>query len=275
MAYELDGEQLLGKIHERVAHTDRRIRGGRKMRIFMFLFFSLFVPYFLTLFILFEAVKLVSTNTGKRLLAWLVRHYFKWYFAMRGVHDYQFKPVPTPPQPSLILTNRIDGFLPIYVYSQFKSPVIIPLKEYMYSFRASILLPFKFMGRCFKHISYPDQELPKAYSRIEEMLEAGHSVVVNINQGNSDPQFNNTFKIHSLTETLLRKDIPTYFLHVAGWESYKESSFLKPMLASTRWKSKEDLFEHVDSENTLQVISEIAEYFAFRYVHRIQSDKIS
>jgi len=235
----------------------------QSMRMFSYLY-----PYLLILYLLVQASRLISRSLSDRLTVYFLKHYANLYFSYRGIHSLYGEDFNTKlDKPSLIFTTRHHIFSSFYAFKMFKTPVIIPLHESFYRSRLVPYIPFPTMGSLFKKISYPDQHITYNVDRIKSILEAGHSVVVYINESYTDEVHYNMLYVGKEVFDLLKLDVPTYFLCAGDMHQYAISTISTPLLVTLALKEKNDLFNDIETKDDQHMAARICEFFLMRYIN--------
>jgi hypothetical protein len=245
------------------------IEGLKKMksrRVYSHLLFSLLTPFFYVILLFIFILGMLSSSFKKSMLAKYIRTYLKWYFTLKGITSVCVEPIPESfESPTLILLPRYNTYSSLFAFQLFKSPVIIPLYEKFKKFRDNVLIPTSFIGRSFKCISYPDQNLDVCFERVKGLLKKGHSVVLHINQDTTNTMYDNKFYISTLFKEVLDLKYDTYFLRIRGWENYHIATFMSPIPITVNFVKKETLLEGIDHDKIRKQVSKIVEYFDYRY----------
>lgn len=240
---------------------------NRRARWFSFLLFSLSTPYFYLLYLFCRCIQWTSKPLGHRLLYRYTRHYLRCYFIVKGIDFYMGDPVPNASQgPMLIVCPRINDYTSLFAMQLFDFPLIVPLRNFLYRMRAIPFIPWSYLGRLFKPLSYPDQNLDVSLPTVQALLKKGYSCVVYVNQDYANIHLSNTVRISTDFDYIIDTDIPCYFLRLRGFEQLEESSLFRPALVQGSLIEKSVLFEGISDEDSLSKCARVVEYFDFRYL---------
>jgi hypothetical protein len=236
-----------------------------------FKIFYCLVPYFLLRFLCVKVIGLFSKSLNQKLSINFIKHYYRLYLLFRGVTHYENKAFyDRVDNPSLIITTRHHSFSSLFVYILFRTPLIIPLNPIFYTEPLLRYVPFRFMGKLLKKISYPDQSLTYNVDTIKDLLKKGYPVLMYINESYINETQQNMIYIGKEFFELLKLDVPTYFLRTVGMHEYYQSTLFTPSLISSTLKEKKDLFNELGTEvNEKHMSALICEFFMFRYANII------
>lgn len=267
MTLEMDPLALAEKRLQRSQFAMEHLKRLRFYKFWTHVLFSVLFFYFLFLYLGIGILFFFSPSKRKLAYAWMIRHYFKFYFIYRGVDHYETQPLPVSfDKPTLFFTNRLPQPLaPLYLYHLFSTPIIVPLQQGLEKFRATPFIPWAFLGRLFSLISYPDQNFPDNKLAIDSLLKAGYPTVVHFNHNFSDPAYQNRILNILSAFDLCSDSYDCYFLKLTNFENYDMATFVTPIDISVKCISKTDLLYDLPlSDPDAQI--RIAEFFEFAQV---------
>jgi hypothetical protein len=255
----------LEKNYSAAARDLERLKSTFKKRVLSYLLFATLFPYFIFLRILLMFSGIFSKQLWKKNASKLLRHYLRIYFKFKGVMAITTSDIPDKTErPMIIFTLRRDTIVPFYLYSLFPYPIILPLHKKFQNKKTIHFFPLR-TKKLFETISYPDINLGQNLSNIEKMLDAGHSVLVNINHQEIDPVKARDIYFYKAFETLLKKDVDIYFLQPREIRQIMFSSLLAPIIITNDLVSKETLLEGLPADDKQRVFQRIATFFGFTH----------
>lgn len=192
---------------------------------------------------------------GRRYKAGYLRTYFRNFFEMRGAFGYASAlPIPLEVErPILVLGARYHDLSPMYVYTLFSFPIIVPKKW-------SLKIAFS------DTISYEDAPLASNLENIRQLLEAGHSVYAHINHGILDEKNPQSLYTHRALATVLTWDVDIYFLSLSGFENYKFTSFKNPILIQHQLCALNSVLPLKSDRDGPALYKKMAAFFGFNRV---------
>jgi hypothetical protein len=200
----------------------------------------------------------------KRLHAWLLKVYFRYLFDRQGIYTiFRSSPIEMPPG-SLILTVRSDIRLsPLYHYSIFSTPLIIPTSSHLRRYKGT-LLPIPVMGYLMKRVSYPDGPLIYNQRIIKELLRLGYSVVVAINPDRASLCTQDTLFIDPYIKSLISASKATFMLQVNNLALLPTSSRTSPVVVEVECVPLSTIVAQDDAELfSAHNCNRIGSYFKF------------
>ncbi len=269
MTLEQDPIQQLQKAVDHRQFDIQRLKALKYYKLWSHVLFFVWFFYFLALYLGILILFMFTPSQRKNAYAWLIRHYFKWYFVYRGMDHYATTPLPTSfSKPTLIFTLRTHDMGSLYMTQLFKCPVIVPLRPKMAAFRASFFIPWAFLGRLFRLISYPDQNYPANAAAIKSLLKDGYPVVVPLNFNYANPRYESQLLMIQDLQDLVTPSIDCYLLKLTGFESYPLASFVSPVDVSVKYVPLEKILDGAPMDSALAKVK-IAQFFEFSSVKMI------
>jgi len=264
-------KKTLGFIENKINNAWKKvviIRLRRYQRIGTFLRWMGLWPYFFVVGIAVWLFSFMNTPDSKRFRVWFLKHYFRYFFKVKGVDWYTVFDIGHLEPSTLILTTRSHAYTFPFVLQLFSDTVIVPMPAWVYKLRMVPLCFFLSLSRFLPLCTYRDQELPAALPNIHALLKAGYSVVVAINQFTTSASTDNTLTFYKQTEDLLRLNYPCYFLMMDGLDSIDIATHDQPQLVSVKFKEKSLVLagkQPSEPESRLR----IAEFFGYRYLNMV------
>ncbi|MFC1751965.1 hypothetical protein ACFL96_01015 [Thermoproteota archaeon] len=220
-------------------------------------------PYFFVLRCLVYAFLLLIPPIGKKMALAYVKHFFKIFYAVRGVFFYSNTPLPKKPERPMIIIalkqSLLDSF---FILKILKFPILIPLKESLRETKNKFWPPLP-MSRFFQTLSYPDAELPNNMENIRGLIEKGYHVLIHPNKGFLNTELSGTVSIHQKILDVLEIDADIYFLNLDGMGRVPLASFRSPLVIFGTMVEKKQLFADVRPDDTLLQYKRIANFFGF------------
>ena len=242
-----------------------RLSSGTMSRIVDRLVHLFYVHLFLfPVIIVVMGIGLCLGKRRKRLHAWLLKVYFRHLFDRKGIYTiFRSPPIDMPPG-SLILTVRSDIRLaPLYNYSIFSTPLIIPVSSQLRRYKGT-LLPIPVIGYLMKRVSYPDGPLIYNQRIIKELLRMGYSVVVAINPDRASLSTQDTLFIDPYIKSLISASKATFMLQVNNLALLPTSSRTSPVVVEVECVPLSTIVAQDDAELfSAHNCNRIGSYFKF------------
>ena len=242
-----------------------RLSSGTMSRIVDRLVHLFYVHLFLfPVIIVVMGIGLCLGKRRKRLHAWLLKVYFRHLFDRKGIYTiFRSPPIDMPPG-SLILTVRSDIRLaPLYNYSIFSTPLIIPTSSHLRRYKGT-LLPIPVMGYLMKRVSYPDGPLIYNQRIIKELLRLGYSVVVAINPDRASLSTQDTLFIDPYIKSLISASKATFLLQANNLAFLPASSRMAPVVVEVECVPLSSIVTQDDAELfSAHNCNRIGSYFKF------------
>jgi hypothetical protein len=260
----------LQEIEDDIAFLKKN-RSKRLMGFFLMLVTA--TPQHLAAYFLIESLGLILPRWKRRARAKLLKDQTTAYFNFRGFDSYPTVALPEQfPEPSLIFVTRHSDMSSLFAYHLFPSPVIIPIAPSIKrQYRLHPFLPGLLLTKAIQHVSYPDKPLAQNVSRIQDLLKAGYSVVVHINENYVDPRFYDKMPVSKAILPLLEHS-SIYFMNFDGIEYTKRAHHSAPYTVRCDFIEKSVLesllfdSEKGQAESLMRVVSQFYGFDHFEWI---------
>ncbi|MBT6120312.1 hypothetical protein HOH45_02470 [bacterium] len=261
-------KQIKGTV-EQFEHQKRMVTYAKKNAKLAHRLFFLLFPWFLLKQWFISFISIFSEQKATTLKTLFLKDYFKKFFNLKGLPAYTTlqSEFPQTGRPMIIFTLRQNVMSSLYTFCNLPFPAVIPIQKNLDTMRTTSYLPFKGVGKYFKHISYEDGTLKSTSKNIKTLIEAGYPVVVHVNEFFIDTDDMDTLYLHRSFFDLIKLDTDIRFMTVAGYSKFKYSTFVKPTLVRIDSLKKEKFLRNTASDR--EIGTAVGRLFGVNNVHVI------
>ena len=181
-----------------------------------------------------------------RLMRGYLKRYFKRFFHYQGLISYNIDDLPEHlDEPTLILATRMHAFSSLFIFQHCPFPIVVPVLPFSQKLRAIPFINWQKIADLLNLVSYPDHCIEHNLDRITALLDAGHHVLVFINDDIASAPDTDPLSFSPGLQTLLNRQYPSYLLRTKDLNLLSYSNYFNPKLIGTRFtkrspKSKKD-----------------------------------